>query len=200
MRHGNGSPLIFPLFLLQKPRATTPSPPLVRGRSDIEIGSNQEIDVFIDVESMPNRPLRRGGRGGFGRGPGVLCLINPSKHQGVYPFRTQRNPGFPYEKRPNPKHLGMGFRGAACSTFCLQFVAVSCSQKGLKKDKSLNRTRAAANHLSCWRGRRERPSKKSGGGTEQAKNVKRRQEKRPQEHDTTRVTVCFNRRHQGGGG
>ena len=34
----------------------------------------------IDVESMANRPLRRGGRGGFEGGVwGALCLINPSQ-------------------------------------------------------------------------------------------------------------------------
>ena len=34
----------------------------------------------IDVESMPNRPLRRGRRGGFEGGvPGGLCLISPSQ-------------------------------------------------------------------------------------------------------------------------
>ena len=47
-----------------------PRPPLLRGhRFDIEIGSNQDIDV----ESMSNRSLSRGRRGGFeggdSRGP-----------------------------------------------------------------------------------------------------------------------------------
>ena len=32
---------------------------------DLKIGSNQEIRCRIDVKLMPNRPLRRGGRGGF---------------------------------------------------------------------------------------------------------------------------------------
>ena len=72
-----------------------PRPPLVRGRSgtdlaliqhrfDIDLGSNQEIDV----ESMLNRcqidPLTRGGRGGFEGGVwGGLCLRNPSQIQSI---------------------------------------------------------------------------------------------------------------------
>ena len=50
--------------------SASPSPPQrsIWHRFNIEIGSNQEIDVEsmsnrcqIDVESMPNRPMRRGG-------------------------------------------------------------------------------------------------------------------------------------------
>ena len=34
----------------------------------------------INVKSMPNRPLRRGGRGGFEGGVRGLCLIRPSQN------------------------------------------------------------------------------------------------------------------------
>ena len=46
---------------------STPScPPLLRGRFGIEIGSNRKLmSNQCDVELMPNRPLRRGWRGGF---------------------------------------------------------------------------------------------------------------------------------------
>ena len=43
--------------------------PLLKGRFGIEIGSNQEVDV----ESMLNGPLRRGGRGGFEGGVRGAC-------------------------------------------------------------------------------------------------------------------------------
>ena len=55
------------------PPSNPPRPPL----PGIEIGSNQEIDIEyqceVDVESMPSRPLRRGGRGGFEGGVRGVC-------------------------------------------------------------------------------------------------------------------------------
>ena len=58
--------------LCKAPPSNPPRPPLLlRGQFGIEMGSNQEIDV----ESMPNRPLRRrrGGRGGFEGGVQGAC-------------------------------------------------------------------------------------------------------------------------------
>ena len=63
------------------PPSNLPRPPLP-SQCGIEIGSNQEIDVEsmcrIDdiVESMPNRPLRRGGRAGFEGGVRRVCAYN----------------------------------------------------------------------------------------------------------------------------
>ena len=63
-----------------------PRPPLLRGRFGIDstlIRHRNRVEsgnrCRIDVKSMPNRPLRRGGRGGFKGGVrGGLCL-NPSQ-------------------------------------------------------------------------------------------------------------------------
>ena len=59
--------------------SASPSPPQrsIWHRNRVKSGRNR---CRINVESMPNRPLRRGGRSGFEGahwGPGSLCLISP---------------------------------------------------------------------------------------------------------------------------
>ena len=56
------------------PPSNPPRPRLLRGRFGIESGNQMGSNQEIDVESMLNRPLRRGGRGGFeGEVRGGIC-------------------------------------------------------------------------------------------------------------------------------